>query len=237
VEDQNVSIRDWLASGFFFSEAARGGPWVWRLGDPGLLGEPLGPVRHIHDNAAEYYYMFQGSARIEVNGEELVVKENELAYLPPDLPHNFWLDPESEVDAYLFVVVGPNFAERKWRTDEDSHVHIDTDERVRVSTVFAGQELPEGGTLTAQELVIDQSDDPLVVKSAHREIVYLVVSGELRVSMHGVLEETASRGGYIHVVEGVEHQVSTPSSARVLQMNCHFVPWIGVELGGGLVNE
>ncbi len=237
MDDQEASISDWLASGFFFSEAARGGPWVWRLGDPGLLGEPLGPVRHIHDQAAEYYYMFRGSARIEVNGEERIIHENELAYIPPDLPHNFWLDPDSAVDAYLFVVVAPNFAERKWRTDEHNHVHVDTEDRVRVATVFAGQELPAGGVLTANELNLDRSQDPLVVTSAHREIVYLVVSGKLNVSMHDVLEEAASRGGYIHVREGVEHRLSTPTNARVLQMDCRFVPWIGVDLGGDRVSE
>jgi mannose-6-phosphate isomerase-like protein (cupin superfamily) len=237
VNDQEVSISDWLASGFFFSEAARGGPWVWRLGDPGLLGEPLGPVRHIHDQAAEYYYMFQGSARIEVNGEERIIHENELAYIPPDLPHNFWLDPDSAADAYLFVVVAPNFAERKWRTDEHNHVHVDTHDRVQVATVFAGQDLPAGGVLTAYELSLNSSQDPLVVTSSHREVVYLVISGELNVSMHEVLEEAASRGGYIHVCEGVEHRLSTPTSARVLQMDCRFVPWIGVDLGGGRVSE
>ncbi len=210
---------------------------MWRLGDPGLLGEPLGPVRHIHDQAAEYYYMFRGSARIEVNGEERIIHENELAYIPPDLPHNFWLDPDSAVDAYLFVVVAPNFAERKWRTDEHNHVHVDTEDRVRVATVFAGQELPAGGVLTANELNLDRSQDPLVVTSAHREIVYLVVSGKLNVSMHDVLEEAASRGGYIHVREGVEHRLSTPTNARVLQMDCRFVPWIGVDLGGDRVSE
>lgn len=210
---------------------------MWRLGDPGLLGEPLGPVRHIHDQAAEYYYMFRGSARIEVNGEERIIHENELAYIPPDLPHNFWLDPDSAVDAYLFVVVAPNFAERKWRTDEHNHVHVDTEDRVRVATVFAGQDLPAGGVLTANELNLDRSQDPLVVTSAHREIVYLVVSGKLNVSMHDVLEEAASRGGYIHVREGVEHRLSTPTNARVLQMDCRFVPWIGVDLGGDRVSE
>ncbi len=210
---------------------------MWRLGDPGLLGEPLGPVRHIHDQAAEYYYMFRGSARIEVNGEERIIHENELAYIPPDLPHNFWQDPDSAVDAYLFVVVAPNFAERKWRTDEHNHVHVDTEDRVRVATVFAGQELPAGGVLTANELNLDRSQDPLVVTSAHREIVYLVVSGKLNVSMHDVLEEAASRGGYIHVREGVEHRLSTPTNARVLQMDCRFVPWIGVDLGGDRVSE
>jgi mannose-6-phosphate isomerase-like protein (cupin superfamily) len=237
MEDQEVSISDWLASGFFFSEAARGGPWVWRLGDPGLLGEPLGPVRHIHDQAAEYYYMFQGSARIEVNGEEQIIHENELAYIPPDLPHNFWLDPDSAVDAYLFVVVAPNFAERKWRTDEHNHVHVDTEERVRVATISAGQQLPADGVLTAHELNLDSSQDPLVVTSAHREIVYLVISGQLNVSLLDVLQETARRSGYIHVREGVEHRLSTPTSARVLQIDCKFVPWIGVDLGGRPVSE
>jgi hypothetical protein len=63
------------ADGFFFTEAARGAPYRWRVGQRRLDGDALGPVRHAYDDAAEYCFMFSGSGHVETGGEELVLQE------------------------------------------------------------------------------------------------------------------------------------------------------------------
>lgn len=61
----------WGDDGLFFTEAARGGPLTWELGADSLSGDALGRVRHAHDDAAEYYYVFSGALRMEVGGEDV----------------------------------------------------------------------------------------------------------------------------------------------------------------------
>src|SRR5215207_5531012 len=85
---QDHETEQWGADGFFFTEAARGGPLTWRRGAAALEGDALGPVRHVHDDAAEYFYMHRGSLRIEACGEEFVLAEGQLCLIPPDAPHN-----------------------------------------------------------------------------------------------------------------------------------------------------
>lgn len=227
-----ISPDDWVGAGFFFTEAARGGPLAWRVGDRGLLGDPLGPVRHIHEQAAEYYYMFQGAAIVEVNGEERVLHENELAYIPPDLPHNF-LGLASDLDALLFVLVGPNFPDRKWRTDDDNKEHVETQVHLEVASVFSGNVLPRGGTLSAEELILSAGDDLGAIETRQREVVYLIVDGDLQFQVHRHPTGTLQKGMHLYVREGLTHRVSSSSGCKALKFSCQFVPWRGVPLRGG----
>ena len=230
---RSLSAAEWTDAGFFFTEAARGGPLAWRPGDPGLLGDPLGPVRHIHEGAAEYYYMFQGAALVEVNGEERVVHEKQLAYIPPDLPHNFWL--ASDVPAFLFVLVAPNFANQKWRTDEAGSVNVDTDARLQVATPFSDKSLPRGGVLSAEAIILKSGETVGDFNNVHRESIYLVVEGELEVTVQRNPSGTLSPGMYTYVREGLRHRLTAPLQCRVLKFDCTFVPWSGVPLRGGAV--
>ena len=117
ISDRDAVVTSWGADGFFFTEAARGGSLPWRVGGSKLEGDALGPVRHAHDDAAEYYFMFSGSAHVETGGEEFVLEEGQLGCIPPDAPHNF-LGPASDKDACLFCVVGPNLTYNKWRVKD-----------------------------------------------------------------------------------------------------------------------
>jgi mannose-6-phosphate isomerase-like protein (cupin superfamily) len=222
------AVSQWGADGLFFTEAARGGPLPWRVGEPNLEGDALGPVRHAHDGAAEYYYMFSGSAHVETGDQQFVLAEGELGLIPADAPHNFF-GPASDKDACLFCIVGPNLVTQKWRIDD----FLPGTEALRMAVAkpFADDELPAGGTLSAQAIALSTGDDPLAVTPSGAEIVYLVIEGALDVALFGGLHGTLERGTYVHVRDGVRHELSTASACRVLRMDCGFTVWEGVPLG------
>lgn len=218
----------WGSDPFFFSEAARGGPWLWRVGEVGLAGEPLGPVRHAHDDAGEYYYMYRGSGHVETGGEEFVLEEGQLGYIPPDAPHNF-LGPASEEDALFFCVIAPNFADNKWRVRDFKPGSEEL--RMAVATPFVDDELPAGGELSAAALEIAPGDPPSEVMAEGIEIVYLVLSGALEVSLRDGLHGAIEAGTFLHLREGLSHQLASSKGARVLRIDCAFSAWEGVATG------
>ena len=109
--------QDWVRQQLIFTEALRGGPLVWPAGSTHLAGDPLGPVRHAHDDAAEYYYVLSGACLVEVGGEERVANTGDLVYIPANAPHNLLHEVGGE-DAWVYVLVSPNFAHNKWRTSD-----------------------------------------------------------------------------------------------------------------------
>ena len=222
------AVKQWGADGLFFTEAGRGGPLAWRIGQKHLEGDALGPVRHAHDNAAEYYYMFSGSAHVETGDQQFVLEEGELGLIPPDAPHNFF-GPAGDKDACLLCIVGPNYAHNKWRID--NFVPRTESLRMAVAQPFEDDELPAGGTLSAEAISLGTSDAQMVVTPRGAEVIHLVIDGELDISLFGGLHGTLRRGTYLHVRDGVRHELSTPSSCKVLRMNCGFAVWEGVPLG------
>ena len=227
---QDKVVEQWGVDRLFFTEAGRGGPLNWRRGSDRLEGDALGPTRHAHDDAAEYYFLFNGAAHIEVSGTEFVLREGELLYIPPDAPHNF-LAPAADEDVCLFCVVGPNFANNKWRIEDfrpgsESLSHS-------VARVFSDESLPAGGTLSAEGLVMSRDDAQLEATPSGCESLYLVVDGTLDVALHGGLGGTIERGTYLHVREGVSHSLSTRNSCKVLRMDCAFAMWANVALPAG----
>ena len=217
--------KQWGTDGLFFSEAGRGGPLPWRVGDTKLEGDALGPVRHVHDDADEYFYMFSGDGRFEVGGQEYVLREGELGHVPPDAPHNF-LGPASDRDACLFALVAPNFADNKWRLDD---FRPEAEELpMKVATPFDDAKLPGGKNLSAEAITLSKDEEPISVLPHGRESLYLVTEGEFDVALHGGLSGTLEKGTYLHVRDSVKHELSTPSSAKVLRMDCLWVEWAGV---------
>jgi len=219
----------WASDPFFFTEAARGGPWVWHPGDPGFAGEPLGPVRHVHDDAGEYYYMYRGAGIVETGGQEFVLEEGQLGYIPPDAPHNF-LGPAEDEDACLFCVIAPNFPQSKWRVKD--FLPGSESLRMAVATPFVDDELPGGDTLAAHALELAPGAPPRELTPAGFEVVYLVVEGALELALHGGLHGTIAAGTYVHVRDGMRHELGSAEGCRVLRMDCAFAAWSGVETAG-----
>jgi quercetin dioxygenase-like cupin family protein len=221
--NSNTSLPGWGIEKFFFSEAARGGPLTWAAGDFGFDGDVLGPTRHAHDGAAEYFYIASGSVRVEIGGEEFVLNEGDLCCIPEDVPHNV-LGLESDADACVFCVVGPNIADHKWRI-EDFRAEGDF-RRSTVGRPFVDLELPASGNLSAEALVLSRTDTPTSLTPEGRECVYFVCEGELNLRFANGLGGILAPGAFLHVREGSRHEVSAASDlCRVIRVNCKFESW------------
>jgi mannose-6-phosphate isomerase-like protein (cupin superfamily) len=226
--DKAEAVEQWGVDGFVFTEAVRGGALPWRVGDAKLRGDVLGPVRHAHDDAGEYYYMFSGSAHVETGGVEFVLEEGQLGYIPPDAPHNF-TGPASDADACLFCVIAPNLVEKKWRVKD--FLPGSEELRMAVGTPFEDEALPGGGMLAAHAVALDAGSEPVELVPESCEMFHLVVEGELSVSLENGLHGKIETGRYLHVREGVRHVLSADAPCRVLRMDCFFEAWKGVPLG------
>lgn len=222
------AVAKWGVDGFVFTEAARGGALPWRVGEAKLEGDALGPVRHAHDRAGEYYYMFSGSAHVETGGVEFVLEEGQLGYIPPDAPHNF-TGPASDADACLFCVIAPNLVDNKWRVKD--FLPGTESLRMAVGTPFEDDDLPGGGMLAAHAIALDAQSEPVELVPDSCEMFHLVLDGELEASFENGLEGGIEAGRYLHVREGVRHVLAASSPCRVLRIDCFFEAWKGVPLG------
>jgi mannose-6-phosphate isomerase-like protein (cupin superfamily) len=219
--------QDWVRQQLIFTEALRGGPLVWPAGDNHLFGDPLGPVRHAHDDAAEYYFVLSGACLVEVGGEERVAKAADLVYIPANAPHNLLTEVGGE-DAWVFVLVSPNFAHNKWRTSD----YLPGTESLRMSITrpLEGDRSSASNPFPA-DLVEVGRGIPLPAVSHTAEYVYLVVDGECHVRV-GRLSGAFGSGGQVHVLRDLEHEISSlTETARLLRFECAFVPFAGVPLG------
>ena len=225
-----VDLGDWhdyVRQPIMFTEAVRGGPLVWPAGATHLYGDPLGPVRHVHDGAAEYYFVLSGACLVEVGGEERVADRGDLVYMPPDAPHNL-LHEVGGADAWTYIMVAPNIAANKWRTTD--LLPDDQSPKMTVTRPLDGEDSAAGNSFPAH-LVEVEDGDPLLHTASDAELVYLVVEGDCEARV-GALAGRLGPGRQVHVFRDVEHEISAVTGgARLLRFTCAFVPFAGVELG------
>jgi mannose-6-phosphate isomerase-like protein (cupin superfamily) len=226
-DDHQLAVARWGDDSFFFTEAARGGPLAWRVGEPKLEGDSLGPIRHAHDDAAEYYFMFSGSAHVETGGEELVLEEGQLGYIPPDVPHNF-LGPASARDACLFCVVAPNLANDKWRLEGFRPGSESL--RMQVATPFEDERLPGDDHLAAHAIELAGDEEPIQLTPDGFDVAYLVVAGAVDLVLANGLSGSIAAGTSVHVRDGMPHELRASGPARLLRIDCRFEAWSGVPL-------
>lgn len=168
--------------------------------------------------------MYQGSALVETGGEEFVLEEGQLGYIPPDAPHNF-LGPSTDRDVFFFCVIAPNFADNKWRVNDFRPGSESL--RMAVATPFQSAELPGGDKLSAHALHLTPDDGVVAVSAAGRDVVYLVVDGSVDIRATGGLRGTIKSGTYLHLREGWDHELEVSAPAKVLRFDCAFEAWRG----------
>src|SRR5205823_5877724 len=61
---------------------------------------------HSHRHAIEMFYFFQGDCRMKVGPEERVVRQGQIALIPPEAPH--LMSVEGDVPLGMFLIVTPN---------------------------------------------------------------------------------------------------------------------------------
>ena len=223
------SWQDWARQRLVFTEAVRGGPLVWPVGAEHLAGDPLGPVRHAHDDAAEYYFVLSGQCLVEVGGEEGVATTNDLVFIPANAPHNL-LGEVGGADAWVFVLVAPNFAHNKWRTSD----FLPGSEELRM-TISRPLEDDCAARSHPFRASVERfaRDEPRLAVSDTAELVYLVIDGRVHTRV-GLLSGILGAGDYVHVRRDVEHEFSSlTDESTVLRFDCEFLPFGGVDLGEG----
>jgi quercetin dioxygenase-like cupin family protein len=197
------------------------------VGDTHLYGDPLGPVRHAHDDAAEYYFILSGQCLVEVAGEERVAGPGDLVFIPAGAPHNL-LGEVGEADAWVFVLVAPNFAHNKWRLSD--FLPGSESLRMTVSRPLDGDDSARGHPFGAERIELTRGR-PLSTLAEGGELIGLVTSGRVHVRV-GALAGNLDPGGYFHVRRDVELEVSSLSErATYLSFECPFANFEGVPLG------
>jgi quercetin dioxygenase-like cupin family protein len=223
------SWQDWARQQLVFTEAVRGGPLVWPVGSEHLAGDPLGPVRHAHDDAAEYYFVLSGECLVEVGGDERVATTNDLVFIPANAPHNLLGEVGGE-DAWVFVLVAPNFAHNKWRTSD--FLPGTEDLRMTISRPLEDDSTARSHPFRASVERFGR-DEPKLIVSDTAELVYLVVDGRVHTRV-GFLSGALGPGDYAHVRRDVDHEFSSlTDESTVLRFDCEFLPFGGVDLGPG----
>ena len=166
--------QDYVRQPIMFTEAVRGGPLVWPAGATHLHGDPLGPVRHAHDGAAEYYFVLSGACLVEIAGEERVATAGDLVYIPADAPHNL-LHEVGGADAWTYIMVAPNFANNKWRTS--GYLANEESPRMTVTRPLDGDNSASKNPFPADVILVERGES-LTRISSTAELVYLVAEGQ-----------------------------------------------------------
>ncbi|PLS16466.1 cupin domain-containing protein [Bacillus sp. M6-12] len=63
-------------------------------------------VRHYHLQSRQFFFILSGSAMLEVNGEQVILNQQEGYEVPPLVPHQIFNQTDSEVE--LLVISQPN---------------------------------------------------------------------------------------------------------------------------------
>src|SRR3954471_10430124 len=105
----------WAEQPLIWSERQRGRALYWPGGEDWFVNDPLGRIPHSHPDASELYLVVAGRLDLTVGRTQVNVGAGGYCFIPPDTfhdPHNPGPD-----DLCLFVIVAPNWRDRRWKTD------------------------------------------------------------------------------------------------------------------------
>jgi mannose-6-phosphate isomerase-like protein (cupin superfamily) len=104
---------EWMKQPLVWTERMRSRALVWTPDAHWFINDPLGPLPHSHDGAAEIIYIAAGTMDIQVGETKQRVGPGDLLFMPPDRYHNYWLVGDETVCLYVLVV--PNNKQSRWR--------------------------------------------------------------------------------------------------------------------------
>ena len=211
----------WIDQHTPFTTIQRGGATVWPKGANGLIGDSLGPILHIHDDASEIFYFISGRCRLEIGNSEEFFGPGDFVLVPPEVPHNLWNGGDE--DLLVFWLVAPNFVHNKWRTDNFPPGAMDL--RAIRSRVEPGAELPSDDKIRSQLLTLIPSAQGeaggWAARTAEQQeaIVYLI-EGQAEVKI-GKLGGTLTAHNFVHVPVATAYSVAPvggPTSVLLFEM-------------------
>jgi quercetin dioxygenase-like cupin family protein len=201
----------WSSQTTIWTERQRGRALYWPAGEGWFANDPLGPHPHTHPDASEIYLVAQGTLELTVGREELVMTAGDYCLIPPDTfhhPRNGGRD-----DLGLFVVVAPNWRDRRWKPEgfsEPDFLGV-----AAVGSTAGPGPLPGDRNIAAAVVAApsEESCDPL------RERAIYVLAGEVEVEI-GPLAGRLAEHEYVHVPAGARHTLRDAGDgpARILSV-------------------
>jgi quercetin dioxygenase-like cupin family protein len=218
--------QEWVRQGLLFTEAVRGGPLVWPVGAANLSGDPLGPTRHAHDDAEEYYFFLSGRCLVEIGGEERVVGPGDLVHIPANAPHNL-LGEVGGSDVWSFILVAPNLAHNKWRLSD--FLPGSEELRMTVTRPLDGDAGARDNAFGADAVHVD-AWTPFVRRALDGELVGIVTGGRAHVRA-GLMAGNLGPGDYFHVRRDLELRIDALTArASTVLFHCPFRNFEGAPL-------
>ena len=175
---------------------------MWPKGGRGLIGDPLGPVLHLHDGASEIFYFPAGKCRLEIGNSEAFFGPGDFVMIPPEVPHNLW--NAGEEDLLVFWVVAPNLVHNKWRTTNFPPGAMDRS--ALPGHVERGADLPDDKNIRIRLLALRESAHRSRTAENQESIIY-VTEGQADVTV-GRLAGRLLAHEFVHVPVGTPYSVA-----------------------------
>jgi len=199
-----VNWHTWIEQHMPATEIQRGGAAVWPKDGHGLIGDALGPVMHLHDDASEIVYFVGGRCRLEIGSSQEILGAGDFVLVPSGVPHNLW--NEGNDDLFVFWIVAPNFVHNKWRTENFPPSAVER--RALRSRVAPGADLPGDENIRTRLLTLL----PHVVHSARtgkrQEAIMYLVEGQADVRV-GLLGGRLAQHDFVHVPVDTAYSVGS----------------------------
>jgi mannose-6-phosphate isomerase-like protein (cupin superfamily) len=179
----DMEWHSWIQQVTPHTTVQRGGPTVWPKGASGLIGDSLGPLMHIHDDASEVFYFLSGTCRMETGNTEELFGAGDFVLVPPLVPHNLWNGGDD--DLVVFWLVAPNFVDNKWRTDNFPPGAMDG--RVERGRIPGTDPLPADHNIGTTRHAVDAHATESGETGPKQEMILYVLEGRGELKLDGAV--------------------------------------------------
>jgi mannose-6-phosphate isomerase-like protein (cupin superfamily) len=200
---ESFDTGSWADQTLWWSERQRSRGLVWPGGESWFANDPLGPMPHTHPDASEVYFVSHGRLRVTVGSTELEMARGDYILIPPDTYHhpiNLW-----ENDLCLFVVVAPNWRDRRWKTS--GFTEDDYKGSADVVGTDAPGPLPSDEHIEAAVVSVEGVGEAAAESRAESDRALYILEGRAELAVEhlsGILD--AHR--YVHVMAGASHSIA-----------------------------
>jgi mannose-6-phosphate isomerase-like protein (cupin superfamily) len=212
-----MNWQSWIEQRIPITTIQRGGATVWQRGANGLIGDSLGPILHLHDDASEIFYFISGRCRLEIGNSEEFFGPGDFVLVPPLVPHNLW--NAGDEDLLVFWLVAPNYVNNKWRTDNFPPGAMEL--RAIRSHIEPGVELPSDDKIRSRLSTLSPASPGLTGRTGEQqEAVIYLVEGQAEVKI-GKLGGTFNGHDFVHVPAATAYSVTPldgPASVLLFEM-------------------